>query len=81
MTDSRLLLSLDGDLYELKRLDGSSWRVARERAAGREYTVDCLPSGFVRCTCRGFQFRGACKHVNGLKNVGLIGSTASVGVE
>ena len=73
-----LLLPIDGDLYELELLppDAGPRRfvVRRQLAKGRRYEVVRLADGFARCECKGHLFRGTCKHVKALRQVGLLES-------
>jgi hypothetical protein len=46
--------------YEPGRTAGRTWTVAGSK--GAEYTVTEL-DGQVSCSCPGFRFRGACRHV------------------
>jgi hypothetical protein len=46
--------------FSLEQAAGRSWKVAGSK--GAEYTVTEL-DGQVTCSCPGFKFRGACRHV------------------
>lgn len=73
---AKLIISIDGDLYVLRRLECDppvrvAWRVARSKK--RTYDVHRDPVG-VYCTCADFTFRQReCKHIRALTVAGLLG--------
>jgi hypothetical protein len=77
-TEAELLLLIDGDEYGVSLLPAGPSRrrmiVARRGSRTRRYEVEELASGFVRCGCKGFGFRGACKHVAAARVTGLVGA-------
>lgn len=76
MIDAQLILCIDGDDYlidllpsELSRFKA---RLARRGSKSRVYEIEELLTGTAFCQCKGFGFKGACKHLAALRQVGLL---------
>ncbi len=48
------------------RLDSTTWAVPSASTPDSEHIVEAINGGFT-CTCRGFEYRGICRHVNAVK--------------
>jgi hypothetical protein len=80
------LLPIDGDLYEVRPLDGGGAEVKRPYSTARRYEVRLTDTG-VRCSCPGDRVKpGRCRHVLALAaaagwavRLGSLGMAAGLG--
>lgn len=51
-----------------EQISTKTWTVASNRDPNTFYTVTQHVDGSWECTCKGFQYRRSCSHIEGIKN-------------
>jgi hypothetical protein len=55
------------DAVDVEPLGDGRWRATRAEPGATSHVVELhLPAGELRCDCKGFAYRGRCRHVDGI---------------